>query len=198
MTTSLPEDGLTTRAAHPDSDAEHLHAQLAPVVDEIGAYLTDRMLDARVRHLPAREGSAQRPEIAYVSNLRYDMSPEKMRARPWYMLLWVALVDVADGVPADAVAEPFKQAVKFIEQYAAEIRDAKKAGAIAAPSLLAPMLAETRAEYALNIAQIAAQESPNDPEILQRMLDRTTDYRVKLTALEDATRERIAALEKAA
>lgn len=185
---------MTTESARTDFP-EASEAQLATIVEEVAMYLTDRMLDVRKRCLPARQGDAQQPDNRYVAKLRASMEPDNFKARPWYMLCWIALTDLSDGIPAEAVAEPFKLAIKFIEQYGAEVRDAR--AGINMPSLLVPMLAETKAQNALDLAQLSLQANPDDSVAQDRVLELSATYREKLANYEDAVRARRAAIESA-
>lgn len=183
---------MTTQTGQPSFPVAS-EDQLATIVEEIAMYLTDRMLDVRKRCLPARAGDAQQPDDKYVAKLRASMEPDTFKARPWWMLFWVALTDLSDGIPPEAVAEPFKLAIKFIEQYGAEVRDAR--AGINMPSLLVPMLAETKAQNALDLAQLTLQANPDDVAAQDRVLDLSAAYREKLTNYEDAVRARRAAVE---
>lgn len=188
---------MTTQTNGGDSpDPQSLaHQQLATAVEEIGDYLTERMLDVRKRFVPARDGDARQPADKKVANLRYALDPEYGKARPFHMQMSISLTDLNDGVPVDAVTEVYKLAIKFLEQYAQELREANKV--IDAPSLLVPMLRETKAQQALDLAQMELNDDPNNKEKQDKVLELTSKYRERLGEYEDAVRARRAALEAA-
>lgn len=186
---------MTTEKSIGDSpDGARAPEQIATLIEEIGDYLTERTLDVRKRHVQARAGEARQPADKRVANLRYSLDPDYGKARPWHMLLSVKLTDIQDGAPIDAVTEPLKLAIRYLEQYAKEVRESKDT--IDGPTLLVPMLRETKAQQALDLAQVELNDDPNNTEKQDRVLELTATYRARLNDYEEAVRARRAARER--
>jgi hypothetical protein len=89
-------------------------------------------------------------------------------------LLIVSGCDVADGVPVETAAEPYRQMISYLHLVKAPTRPR---------DLAALELEETKAQGALDLAQHRARATPDDPAALHTVIDALASYETTAEAL---------------
>lgn len=149
---------------------------------EIAAQVRQLMLAPRDTHLGHRA-----PRDRRVHQTRRNIASG--RTTPWEMVLEQSLTDLADGAPIASVLAPYQHIIAALVALDGE----------PTPQLMQHPLTlvqrETRAQAALDEAQLAAVANPNDRAALRRCLAAATSYEDALGRLNAALREREVRLE---
>lgn len=165
---------MATSISYPKTDLTY-----APLATRI----TRALLDGRRKWLHAKT-----PRSRYVRDVRVGISCG--RSRPVEKLLAVSLADVQDGVPLAVATKPYQDIIDALTATSA----AREARPLAALPLL---VSETRAQAALDEAQLRLAASPTDAAAMDEVLARDAEYRAAEDRYATAVRLQRAALQLA-
>lgn len=145
--------------------------------------LREQLLQPRRTYLRHRA-----PRSKYVAQLRRDIA--RGQCKPIAMLMAVMLADVEDGVPASLVTQWLESAKALVEAQAVE----RQRTAPVPVSLLPLHRRETRAQAALDEAQLRALAEPDNADALEEVAEKAAEYDAAESTLLSAVRQRWARL----
>lgn len=137
--------------------------------------LTEQLLSGRDILTRAANGHTKAVSDPYAAQVRRDM--RQGRSAEFKRLRAVAICDLKDGVPFPLVVAPFRQFITDLEMEAVTLHREKTERPL--PALVRT---ETKAQSALDLAQLRVVESPTSTQALEDALREAGMYRSALDA----------------